>query len=247
VAHDGIAPRHALNPDGEDRCDYGGESLRDCRDRQRDAQDEHIKQRGKTLYIFNEKNRDNHQRGNAHDSKTKSLAGAIKFALQRGRLVDRLLQQSGDASYFRSHPGADDQRLPVTVGGGGSAEYHVGTVAKRYVIGNGRRVLADGHAFAGQRGFGNLQRRQFEQTTVCGNRVALFDQNDVAGNDLRSAHLFSFAVPDDGGVRRGHCAKRGHGRFGSRLLGVAHRRVEQHDRKNRDCLVGEGCVALEYP
>jgi hypothetical protein len=46
---------------------------------------------------------------------------------------------------------------------------------------------------------------------------------------------------------RGHLPQRGYRLLGARLLHVAHERVEQHHRQDRDRLVGQGGVALDGP
>jgi hypothetical protein len=49
------------------------------------------------------------------------------------------------------------------------------------------------------------------------------------------------------GLRGGHLAECRHRLLGPGLLQMAHHRVEQHDREDRDRLIGQRRVALEEP
>ena len=86
-----------------------------------------------------------------------------------------------------------------------------------------------------------------DQARVGGDRVALLDQQDVAGHHLGGRDALPRAAAHHAGVRRRHAPQRGHGLLGARLLHVAHERVEQHDRQDGDRLVGQRGVALEQP
>ena len=86
-----------------------------------------------------------------------------------------------------------------------------------------------------------------DQARIGRNGVALFDEDDVAGDELRRRNAPPLAVADHVGVRGRHLAQRRHRLLGARLLNVAHDRVEQHDGEDRDRLVGQRRFALIQP
>ena len=135
----------------------------------------------------------------------------------------------------------------MSVCGRGAAEDHVVAVAERGLVVDRPRVLGNRQAFAGQRRFRRLQRRRFDQARVGGNRVAFFDQDEIARDHFGGGNRPPLAAADDPGASRRHGAQRRDGRFGARLLQVADGRVEQHDGKDRDGFVGQRGVALDEP
>ena len=79
-------------------------------------------------------------------------------------------------------------------------------------------------------------------------RVAFFDQNDVARHDAPTAGMLRRSPPRmTVGVGGGHRPKRGHRGLRARLLDVAHRRVQQDDREDRDGLVRQRRITLVRP
>ena len=190
-------------------------------------------------HVFDDDDRDDHDDGDRDDDEAEQLAGTIELPLQRRRLVGRLLQQPGNATHLGAHAGRGHDRLAVPVGRRRAAEDHVVPIAERHFVGNRRRVLRDRQALARQCGFGGLQRGRFDQPRIGRNRVAFLDEDDVAGNDLGGGNAPPLAVANDRGIGRRHRAQRRHGRLRSRLLDVAHGRVEQDDREDRDRFVGQ--------
>ena len=85
------------------------------------------------------------------------------------------------------------------------------------------------------------------QARVGGNGVALFDEDEVAGHDLRRRNALPFAIAHHVRVGRRHLAQCGHRRFRARLLDIAHDGVEQHDGEDRDRFVGQRRFALDQP
>ena len=247
VADDRVAARHPLHADGQDRGDHRRQPFRHGGHRQRHTQNQHVEQRRRSLNVLDEEDGRNHHDGNRHDDDAEHFPGAIQLALQRSGFVRRLLQQSGDASHFGAHAGRGHDRLAVSVCGGGAAEHHVVAVAERSLLVDRPRVLGDGQALAGQRRFRRLQRRRFDQARVGWNRVALFDEDEIARDDFGGGNRPPLAAADDPGASRRHGAQRRDGRFGARLLQVADGRVEQHDGKDRDGFVGQRGVALDEP
>ena len=110
-----------------------------------------------------------------------------------------------------------------------------------------RGALRDRQAFTGECRLRGLQGGQLDQPAIGRNRVAFFDEDDVAGHDLRRGNAAPFAVADHRGIGGRHRPKCGNGRLGTRLLHVAHGGVQQDDRQDGDGFVGERGVALDDP
>ena len=83
--------------------------------------------------------------------------------------------------------------------------------------------------------------------TSGGNRVAFLYDEDVAGDDLRCWNLLLLSVADDPGARGRHLVERCGGRLGAGFLDVAHHRVQHHDGKDGDGLVGQRRLVLHVP
>jgi hypothetical protein len=92
-----------------------------------------------------------------------------------------------------------------------------------------------------------LQRGGLEQPRIRRNRVALFEKDDVAGDEIGCRDALPLAVSNDVGLRCRHLAERGQRLLCPGLLDVTHQRVEQHDGEDRDRLVGQRGVALIQP
>ena len=197
--------------------------------------------------VLDDDDRRDHHDGDGDDDDAEELAGAIELSLQRRGFVARLFQESGNAAHLGAHPGRRHDRCAVPVGRRRAAEDHVVPIAERDVVGDRRGVLGDRQALARQRGLGRLERRRFDQPRVGRNGVAFFDEDDVAGDDIRGGDAASLAAADDGGVRGRHRAQGRHRRFGARFLHVAHGGVEQDDGEDRDRLVRQRRVALVGP
>ena len=135
----------------------------------------------------------------------------------------------------------------MPVGGRRTAEQHVVTIAERRLPCDWVDTFCDGQALAGQRGFGRLQSRRFDQPGVGGDRVAFADENQVARHELHSAHAAPLAAADDRRMGGRHGVQRGDRRFGASLLQVANRRVEEDHREDGDRFVGKSRVALDDP
>ncbi len=153
---DGVPLRHALHADREHGCHDGGKPFGNRRDGQRDAEDEHIEQCPNTTHILDHHDGDDHDDRDRDDDKTQHLAGAIQFPLQRCRLVGRRLEQSGNAPHLGAHASGGDDSLPVPVGRGRAAEYHVVPIAERHLVWNRSGIFRDGQALAGECRLGRL-------------------------------------------------------------------------------------------
>ena len=143
-------------------------------------------------------------------------------------------------------PVAVTTAAPVPVGGGGAAEHHVVAIAERRVAVDRRRCPSRP---AGSRRSARLRRsaappirRGARRRGSCRlPRSSMMSPGTIVGG----GDAPPLAVAHDRGVGRRHRAQRGDGGLGARLLHVAHRRVEQDDREDRDRFVGQRRVALD--
>ena len=158
-----------------------------------------------------------------------------------------VLEQSGDAPHLGAHARGGDDSLPMPVGRGGAAEDHVVPIAERHVLGDHGGILRDRQALAGECSLRRLQGGGLDQPAIGRNGVAFLDEDDVARDDLRRGDASPLAASDHGGISRRHRAKCRDGSLGTRLLHIAHGRVQEHDGKDGDGFVGEGRVALHDP
>ena len=136
----------------------------------------------------------------------------------------------------------------VPVGGGGAAEHHVVAIAERRVAVDRRGVLR--HR-AGSRRSARLRRsaappirsRRASAGIVSPSSMRMTSPatTSAAGTLCRWPPRTTVASAAD--IAR----KRGDRGLGARLLQVAHRRVEQDDREDRDGFVGQRRVALDRP
>ncbi len=247
MADDRIPPRHPLDADREHSRHRRRQAFRDRRDRERHAEDQHVENRREAAHILDNENRRDHQDGDDHDHDPQQLADPVKLRLQRRRLVRRFFEQPGDAPHLGLHSGRRDHAASAPVGRRRGTEDHVAAVANALLVMDGDDVLRDRQTFAGQRRLRRLQGDRLDQARVGWNRVAFSDQDDVAGDQLGCRDALPRAITNDLGLGRRHPAQGSYRFFCARLLNEAHQRVEQHDREDRDRLIGQPRVALIQP
>ena len=136
------------------------------------------------------------------------FADAVEFLSQRRGLGRRLLQHAGDAPHLGLHARRRDHRPPAPVGRRRAAEDHVVRGRRvRPLPSNRGGVFRHRQALARERRLRRLQRGGLDHARIGGNGVAFFDEDDVAGHDLRRRDALPRAVSDDIGVRRRHLAQ----------------------------------------
>ena len=113
--------------------------------------------------------------------------------------------------------------------------------------GNRNDLFRDRQAFAGQGGFRHRQGCGLDHSSVRGDGIALFDDDDVAGNDIRSGDRDRGAITNDARVGRSHLAERSERGFSPLFLQVPHQRIQEDDCADRDRFVGQGGIALVQP
>jgi len=130
---------------------------------------------------------------------------------------------------------------------GSTAEDHVAQVAERGLLGNHGGVLAHRQALPRQGRLGGLQSDRLKQPRICGNGVALFDQNDIARHQFARSNALLRTITNNACLWRRHALQGRHGLLCARLLHVSHDGVEQQHGQDRDRLVRKSRFALYEP
>ena len=109
--------------------------------------------------------------------------------------------------------------------------------------------LGDRHAFAGQRRFIGAEIGVLDDAGVGRDLVSGFHQDDVAGHDLMGGDALAFPVADHGRFRSRQRHQRAHRTLRPRFLKESQQRVEDHDGRDDDRLIGQGGFArvLQQP
>src|SRR5579884_1700966 len=119
------------------------------------------------------------------DDDAQHLSDIVKFLLQRGFLWLALFERAGnfpDFGLFSRH--GDDGSTPP--GSDQSAtKDHIALITNACLLFDDGRVLLDWRTFTGQSGFRYLQGKRFENAAVSRQGISLFDQQNIAWNDLR--------------------------------------------------------------
>ena len=145
------------------------------------------------------------------------------------------------------HPGRRHDRTAPPASDRSAAEDHVHAVAEPDRFHDGRDVLQDGFALAGQRRLGHRQRRRLDQPPVGGDRVALGKQEHVARHELGGENPLLAPVADDAGRRRRHPLQRRYRVLGTSLLHIAEHGVGDDDRGDDDRIERRFLPALQHP
>ena len=186
------------------------------------------------LEAFGKRERDqHHDRDDAYRA-AEDFGNVVHFLLQRGFVIFRGLQQIRDFADLRAHAGAGYDGTAGALRYGRAVEHHVGAVAEGFRLCKGIGLFADGHAFAGEAGFGDAQAGGREETPVRRNGVAFTEHDDVARHHVNRVDAFDFAVTQHVGLRRGHAGERFDGRFRLRFLNVAEYCVDDEDQHDDD-------------
>ncbi len=247
MAHDGVARGHPLHAERQDRRHHRRQTFGHRGDRQRHPEDQHVEDRRESLHVLDQQDGCDHHHRDGDDDDPQYIADPVELVLQRGPVLPLLPEEVCDPSHLRLHARRGDHAAAVSVGRGGAAEDHVHPVAQGRLRADRGGVLHHRQTLAGQCRLRRLQRRRRNQPGIGGDGVPLLDHDDVARHQFRRRDGLPRTVADDLGLRCRHPAQRGHGPFGPRLLEIAHRPVEEDDRKDRDRLVGKGGLALEQP
>ena len=247
MSHDGLPPRHPLDADRQHHGDDSGQPFGHGRHRKRDAKHEDVEKRRQTVHVLDENNRHDHQDRNRDHDQAQPLPHAVELLLKRCRAALNVRQHAGDATHFGSHSRGGHDRAAAAVADGGPAVDHVGAVAQCDFARYRFDVLRHRQTLTGERRFGDAQCYRFDQTGIGGDRVAFFDDEDVAGHDVCGRNTRRLPIPNHVGVGGCRLAQRRDCRLGPLLLDVPEQRVQQHDPTDGDGLVRQRRVALVQP
>ena len=247
ASHHGAAPRHTLGPQGKDD---GGDSREAFGHRghgEGDTEEQHVEHGVGGSGLFGpEKSEADHGR-DQEDRLAQEAAHAIHLALQGRHFLARLLQQARDVPQLALHAGGGDHRPPAPAHHGRAGENHVDPIGQAGIVLQWGRILGDRGALAGQRGLGGAKARRLEEARVRGHRLALLEQQDVAGHDLGRGDGERRALAEHEGVERGEGPEGMERALGSPLLEHGENRVRDHHGQYGECLVGPAPFGLEVP
>jgi hypothetical protein len=99
-------------------------------------------------------------------------------------------------------------------------------------------LFLDRHGLAGQRRLVDAELRGLEEPQVGRDDRARFQEDEIPRHQLGRGEHPGLPVPDHGGAGGGHRGERLHGALGAVLLDEADRRVQDHDRHDRDRVGG---------
>ena len=248
VPHDGVASCHALDADREHRGDDRRQPFGHGRDGERDAEDQHVEECRRAAHVLDEDDGHDHDDRNGDTTRPRSLPVRSSSRCSGVGFVERLLQQSGNAAHLGAHPGCGhDRPVPCPY----VAAVPLKTMLSRSPSGTSSAIAAVSFvtgrlspvsaASAVWSAVDSMSRPSAGIVSPSSMRMT------SPGTISAARGCSPFAVADDRRVGRRHRAKSGDRRLRSRLLDVAHRRVEQHDGEDRDGLVGQARHRVRSP
>ena len=169
------------------------------------------------------------------------------LALQRCPLLLGPVEQARDLADLGRHPRRRHHGPSPASHDRRAAEDHVQPVAQACRPLDREHVLQDRLALARQRCLGDRQGCRLQEASVRGDRVALGEQQDVAGHELVCRDSLLAPFTQDTGRRRGHPLQRSDCPLRSRLLHVAEDGVGDDDRGDHDRIERQLFPALQRP
>ena len=243
VLDHGVALRHALHAEREHHREHRRQPFGHRRDGERDPEQQHLHEVGGRADALDERDGDHHHDRDDDDDSPEQAPEVVHLDLQRGRLLDRLVEHGRDRAHLGRHAGRRDDRPPGAPVHRGALVDHVAAIAERdrpRAL-DGLRMLLHGRTLTRERCLRDAQRVRAEQTTVGADLVALGEHEDVARHEFGARHGDQFAVAEHGRVGAGHDRQRRDRVLCASLLDEAERGVQQdygedHDRVDRQPL-----------
>ena len=242
-AHDGVGRRHSAHAETESHGHDCGQRLGNRGNGKRHRKQEQAEHDVERQRRRAEQAGGEHHGANAEHDDSEALAGTVEFLLERRRLLLGGLEQSGDAPDLGVHSGVDDHGAAAAVGRDGARKQHVDAIAEAHVGGDRLRTLGNRHAFAGQRRFIGAKIGVLDDAGVRRDLVSGLHQDDVPRHDLMGCDALAFPVADHGRFRSGERHQRTHRTLRPRFLKESKQRVEHHDGRDDDRLIGQGGFA----
>ena len=236
-ADDRIALAHIGHANAQYHSNHSGQALRDGGNRQGNRHHEGFQHHGQVEVPGHSQVKEENEHTDAQDQLGKGLAQVIQLFLQGSLFLHRSRQGAGDLAHLGVHAGAGDQGFAPAVDHGGTHIAHIFPVAQRHILpvraeAQGLDDLIDGDGLAGEGGFLDLQAGTFNETAVCRDTVAGFQNHDVAGNQLVGVHDDLSAVPQDFTGGRRHGLQGFDGGLGLALLEHTQHRVQRHHHQD---------------
>ncbi len=138
------------------------------------------------------------------------------------------------------HSRCDDRRLSVSRRDRSPGKDQVRELGpeKLTAVGNGLGGLVDGLRLSGQSGVVDPHVEGFDETRVCGDRVALLQKDDIARHEIGSRHFLLCPVAQHPGVLGEQFLKRLERPLGLVLLPETEDRVDDDDAEDRPAELG---------
>jgi hypothetical protein len=180
AADDGVAPCHALDPDGEGDGHHRGEALGDGGDRDGDGGEEHL-----APVAGPDDDADGEgQGGKAEDREAQRLRERVEALHQRRLELLDVGEHAADPADLGGVAGAHDDAGAVAGGDEGAGIGEAGAVADRGVRVHRADGLRDGGRLAGKGGLLGLEVADADEADVGGDAVAGVEEDDVAGDEV---------------------------------------------------------------
>ena len=239
VAHQGVAPRHALRCHRERERHGGRESLGHVRHDDADREQEVLPER-QPQRLTDDEERDAHAAGeHRHDARQ-----ARDLALQRRAGVAGDLRQVRDAPELGVHAGGVDHGASLPRCHRGTGQHDVAREQQRLLAvrfrrtGLGQRFTRDGRGI-------HAQPECLDHAAVSRHAVALFQQHHVARHQLGRGQLHDGAGAQRLHPQRQQPAQRRHGALGLVLLPEREQAVDQDDAEDSHAKTAHALAGLE--
>ena len=229
LADERVSLGHPSGAQSQGDRDDGRQAFRDGRDRETHRCQEHHIGRLATGDAADE-----HEDAHQERRDRQSLAERRQSSLERRLATAVFLEEFGDPSECRLHPGRHDQAKATPIGDRGATEGHVPLVGEDRGgdVGNRSRDLACGFRFARQGGLVDPEGSSLDQAHVGGHHVPRVEPHEVARHELGRRDDGRDAGTNDARRRAGHAFERVHRLFRPVLLDEPDDPVEHDDHQD---------------
>ena len=193
--------RHFRHAHRKDYRDDGDKSLRYRRNRKADGKHEGIEHAFGVESAVSYQAEHEHEHADAEHQLCEYPAELGQLFLERGLSFLRLGYGGGDLAHLGIHSGAGHDHSAASVDGNAAHVAHIFSVAERNVAVVGGFKDAVGlfrrNGFSGKCGLLYLEACSLYYSSVCGDSVSGFENDDISGDKLLALHRHVFSVADD--------------------------------------------------
>ena len=247
-----VSARHVRDAYREHYRDDGGEPLRYRGDGERDGdhegREERVARYARFAAVRAEEADGEYHGAYPYYEDGEEFAELVQLYLKRRLVLLRVFERVGYLPHLGVHAGAGQHRHAAPVDDRRAHVDHVLAVAERHVLFalevEDAHYFIDGDGFSRKRRLLYLHARAFDDASVCGDGVARFEHDDVAGDELLALERRYLPVAQHLARRRRYFLKRGDGCLGLALLHDAEHRVDDYDEHD-DYHVGERLSLVE--